>query len=328
MADGTQSKAVATVEQSPRASGLAAIRTVQDAVPTLDTARFEHMQRIATVMAGSSLVPETLRMTGPKDKREDLPYETVLANCFLVVNQAVRWGMDPFAVAQCVSIVHGRICYEGKLVHAVVETKLGVRLRYTFSEESGEKLAVTVHGLLPGEDEERTVEGTVAQWKTTGANSPWTAPANWKRQLRYRGAREWARAFAPAVLLGIYSPDEMEDLVVRRIVDVTPGARHDALPKGPPPAPPRKAVAPPPPQPAEPFPDPDAYLAHLEEEMIVAADAATLDEVWSAHLSASDGRLPREHQHRAEGLYRKFAKDIAAKVKAKEPPEPELPMGG
>src|ERR1700742_4942805 len=97
---------------------------VVDSIPALDTARFEHMQRIANVMARSTMIPETLRMYGPKDNRQDLPFEQVMSNCFLVVNQAVRWGMDPFAVVSCCAVVHGRLSYEGKLVAAVLDAKL------------------------------------------------------------------------------------------------------------------------------------------------------------------------------------------------------------
>src|SRR6185437_11744430 len=97
------------------------VRIVSDPIPVLDTARFEHMQRIATVMAASNLIPDSLCMTGEKDNKALLPQAQVIANCFLVVNQAVRWGMDPFAVAQCVSVVHGKLCYEGKLIAAIIE---------------------------------------------------------------------------------------------------------------------------------------------------------------------------------------------------------------
>jgi len=334
MADGSQTTGneVALSEQSPRANGLSSIRTVHDAVPTLDTARFEHMQRIATVMASSTLVPETLRTIGGKDDKQDLPRETVLANCFLVVNQAVRWGMDPFAVAQCCSVVHGRLCYEGKLVHAVLEAKLGVRLKYEFNEGKGDQLAVTVSGLLSGEDEERTVEGTVAQWKTTGTNSPWTSPANWKRQLRYRGAREWARAHAPGTLLGVYSDDEMDDLVVRRARDITPTNTQSRLPKGPPPAPPKgpptapaNGSAPkaqqtqgPAAGPAEeqPMPDPIAnpvgYRAHLNGEMGACGDMQTLDEVWEAYLPMT-GTMGRDNRLVVEGDYDDHVKRVEGK---------------
>lgn len=319
MADGNGTALV----ESPRANGLHSVRVVEDVIPTLDTARFEHMQRIASVMARSSMVPDALCMTGPKEKRVRLEDDEIIANCFLVVNQAVRWGMDPFGVAQCVAVVHGKLCYEGKLVAAVLETKLGVRLSYQFNEAQGENLGVTVSGLLPGEVAERTVDGTVATWRTTGSNSPWTAAGNWKRQLRYRGAREWARAHAPAVMLGVYSDDELDDMAdnlraggarditphVQMLTPPSPPAREPAkgiATGGPPPAP-KKAEA------AEPdtFADPQAYLAHIDGEMGACGDKETLDEVWAGHLETSDGRLGKSEQEIAEAHYERHLREIA-----------------
>ena len=43
---------------------------VMDAIPVLDTARFEHMQRIAAVMARSSLLPDSLTSFGKKDEKD------------------------------------------------------------------------------------------------------------------------------------------------------------------------------------------------------------------------------------------------------------------
>ncbi|WP_029002784.1 hypothetical protein [Azorhizobium doebereinerae] len=195
---------------------------VIDAVPMLDTAMFEQMQRIATIMAQSSLIPESLYMTGPKRERVRLPYESVFANCFLVVNQAFRWGMDPFAVAQCVSVVHGRLCYEGKLIAAVIESKAGVRLHHYFNGQ-GEQQRIWLTDVALTEQQEkelvpgaqirgvRMLDGSVAEWKTTGDGSPWT-PNAYRRQLIYRGTRDWTRINEPALLLGVYSDDELQDL--------------------------------------------------------------------------------------------------------------------
>lgn len=186
------------------------IQNVIDPVPILDTARFEHMQRIANIMARSSMIPETLRTTGTKNNKTDLPFEQVLSNCFLVVNQAARWGMDPFAVISCCSVVHGRLAYEGKLVAAVLEAKLGVALRYVWDDQPGENLGIAVSGQLP-DGRVETITGTVKDWKTNGDGSPWK-PSTYRKMLAYRGAREWARLHAPAVMLGVYSGDELEDL--------------------------------------------------------------------------------------------------------------------
>lgn len=186
------------------------IQNVIDPVPILDTARFEHMQRIANIMARSSMIPETLRTAGTKNNKVDLPFEQVLSNCFLVVNQATRWGMDPFAVISCCSVVHGRLAYEGKLVAAVLEAKLGVALKYEWDDQRGEDLGIAVSGQLP-DGRIETITGTVRDWKTNGDGSPWK-PSTYRKMLAYRGAREWARLHAPAVMLGVYSGDELEDL--------------------------------------------------------------------------------------------------------------------
>lgn len=193
------------------------VRVVQDPIPVLDTGRFEHMQRIANVMAHSSLVPDALCKVKIEGRKElvSLDPQEIISNCFLVVNQAVRWGMDPFAVAQCVSVVHGKLCYEGKLIAAVLDAKLGIELEYEITGQ-GENMKVVVSGAIDGQPVKdskgraKTVEGTVADWKTSGNNSPWSARGGPARMLRYRGAREWARVHAPSIMLGVYSDDEME----------------------------------------------------------------------------------------------------------------------
>ena len=198
------------------------VRVVADPIPVLDTARFEHMQRIAMVMARSNLIPDTLCFEKDGDKKVPLELEMVTANCFLVVNQAVRWNMDPFAVAQCVSVVHGKLCYEGKLIAAVLEGKLGVELEYEISGE-GEAMKVVVTGTVNGKPvldskgNPKIVEGTVGEWKTDGRGSPWGAKGGYRRMLRYRGAREWGRIHSPGLMLGVYGDDEMEDLQTRFI---------------------------------------------------------------------------------------------------------------
>ncbi len=168
---------------------------------------FESLHKVAALMAESSLVPTTL----VEDKGQLLPLEKRVANCFLVVEQAHRWAMSPFAAVACASVVHGRLMWEGKLISAVVEAKLGVRLTYTFNGKSGDALGVVVSGTRQGEAAAVTVTGTVGDWKTDGKGSPWKGESANERQLRYRGAREWARAYAPSAILGIMAEDEAQD---------------------------------------------------------------------------------------------------------------------
>lgn len=200
------------------------IQSVVDPVPVLDTSRFEHMQRVANIMARSSMVPESLRTEGRGNDKTPLPFEQVMANCFLVVNQAVRWGFDPFAVISCCAVVHGRLAYEGKLVSAVIDAKLNIKLHHHFVGDTASeacRIYISDQPFTPGIVEQlkpgiklngmRLWDGSVAEWKTTGTGTPWT-PKNYTRMLIYRGTRDWTRIYEPAVLLGVYTDDELMDL--------------------------------------------------------------------------------------------------------------------
>lgn len=157
--------------------------------------------QLAETFARASLVPEHLRGK-PGD-------------CLLVVMQAQRWGMDALSVAQCTSVVRGKLCYEGKLVAAVLYSMGAIdgRLRYEFDGE-GQRRRITVTGRPRGMDVEQAVSGTVADWMTENGN--------WKKSpddmLVYRGTRQWARRYAPEALLGVYTPDELDDEPVRASV--------------------------------------------------------------------------------------------------------------
>ena len=163
-----------------------------------DQGTFTQVQAIAKMMAQSSLVPESLR----SDKNGAFDLAVVEANCFRVVNQSMRWNLDPFSILDCCSMVHGKMQYEGKLVHAILQSLAGINLEYSYSGQ-GLDMKVVASGTLPGEDKPRTVEGTVKDWKT----NQWPQ-GEFQTRLTYRAARTWARVHNPAVLLGIVTDDE------------------------------------------------------------------------------------------------------------------------
>lgn len=163
----------------------------------LDSALFDQVQRVAKLMTTASLVPGHLRGV---DKFSD---------CFLVVSQAFRWRMDPFAVAQHTFVLQGKLGYEGKLIAAVVNTspRVAGSLNYTYAG-TGQERSVVVTGQLKGEDKPRSVSGTVGQWKT--GNEKWAQIPD--QMLAYRGAREWARRHMPEAVLGIWADDEVAEI--------------------------------------------------------------------------------------------------------------------
>ena len=63
----------------------------------------------------------------------------------MVVEMAMRFGMSPFAVAQCTSVIQGKMMLEGKLVAAALHASgaLKTRLDYVYAGE-GDARAVTV----------------------------------------------------------------------------------------------------------------------------------------------------------------------------------------
>lgn len=180
----------------------------------LDTAVFAQINRIANMMTQSGLAPVHLR--------SDEKYNRV-ADCILVVNQALRWNSDPFAVAQHTFVTKGKLGYEGKLIAAMVNAspKLKENLDYEYSGEGMER-QVVVTGQFKGSERVRTVSGTVKDWKTD--NEFWKK--NPDQMLAYRGAREWARRHMPEVLLGVNSEEE---ITPRGLVDITPREGASAL---------------------------------------------------------------------------------------------------
>lgn len=174
-----------------------------------DTARFEHMSRIATAMANASLIPDHMRgnKSGPFDGK------TIMANCFLVVNQSLRWGMDPFAVVPETYVVGGKLSYQGKLVAAVVNARADLigRLKYTFTGTRGkDDRTITVTGHFRGEPEPVTIELSVGDAKTD--NTMWRKDPDQK--LVYSGVVKWARRYCPEIVLGVLTDDDAERMAL------------------------------------------------------------------------------------------------------------------
>ncbi len=184
---------------APRAVSRAAVQFDADDPISLymDTGIFEQLQRVAKMMAQANLVPAHLR--GGPDK---------VADCFLVAAQAFRWRMDPFSVAQHTFVTSGKLGYEGKLIAGLINAsgRLETNLKPVYSGTvAGNDRKVTIVGRIRGEAEDRVIDGTVGQWKTS--NEKWQTMPD--QMLFYRGAREWARRHMPEVMLGISADEEI-----------------------------------------------------------------------------------------------------------------------
>ncbi|MES0328282.1 MAG: RecT family recombinase [Gammaproteobacteria bacterium] len=143
-------------------------------------------------------------------------------DCMAVIMQAARWGMDPYQVASKTHVVSGNLGYEAQLVNAVVSSSDAITGRFHYEYSGGEwkdskdtAAWVRVGAILKGEDEIQWGERLYPS-KVTIKNSPLWA-SNPKQQSGYLAIKYWARLYAPAVLLGVYTPDEMHEKAEREI---------------------------------------------------------------------------------------------------------------
>ncbi len=183
----------------------AALTTIPDrqpdhqyAVPpnALIPENMDQAMRLATAMANAKLVPQHLQGD--------------VGSCLMIVEQAMRWRASPFAVAQCTSSIGGSLCYEGKLIAAILPACGAIigELNYEYEGDpkKPETLSVTVTGRRASDGEIKTLKLAWIDAKTK--NQYWNSQP--EQQLCYAGARVWARRWTPGPMLGIYAPEEFD----------------------------------------------------------------------------------------------------------------------
>jgi len=164
---------------------------------------------------GGSLAPQTLGEVvafAQVMARADIALPKHLRNnagaCLAVTMQAHRWDMDAFAVANKTYEVNNRIAYEAQLVAAVVHTRAPIQGRpnYIYLGEGPSRQCKVVCRMSDGEEREYT---SPRFDQITTKNSPlWKSDPD--QQLGYFSIRSWARRHTPEVILGVYTPDEVE----------------------------------------------------------------------------------------------------------------------
>ncbi|HEB4874366.1 TPA: recombinase RecT [Kluyvera ascorbata F0526] len=150
------------------------------------------------------------------------------ADCMAIVMQAMQWGMNPYAVAQKTHLVNGVLGYEAQLVNAVISSSSAIQGRFHYEyggdweKIAGQKdgrdelgLFIRVGAVLRGEADITWGEPIYLADITTRNSPLWkTAP---KQQIAYLAVKYWARLYCPEVILGVYSPDEVEPRAEKEI---------------------------------------------------------------------------------------------------------------
>lgn len=137
--------------------------------------------------------------------------------CLAICLQAVEWKMSCFAVANKSYVTNDRLNYESQLVHAVIEARapLKERLKVRYEGEGDDTVCI-VSGIFRGETEPREHRSPKLREVIPPKNDRGQIKGSplWTKkplvQLFYDTSRDWIRIYAPDVLLGIYTPDELE----------------------------------------------------------------------------------------------------------------------
>ena len=154
-----------------------------------------------------------------------------IGTCYALCDQALTWGFPPLAVINQSYVVNNRgterISYSSQMIHAVIEKNapLKGRLRYEILGE-GDERRCKVFGTFVGEvkPHEYTSETLAKLRDARGRNEAGQIKGSplWETlpevQMFYSASRQWARLFCPDVILGVYTPEEIQN----EPIDVTP----------------------------------------------------------------------------------------------------------
>jgi hypothetical protein len=167
----------------------------------LTASAFEHGQRIAKMLSMSDLVPAA--------------FKNNIQNVMIALELANRIGSSPMSVMQNLHIIHGRPGWSAQFIIACLNScgKFSpLRFELTGEGDNQECRAVAID-LGTGE----TIEGpavSIGMAKKEGwyqkSGSKW--PSMPELMLRYRSATFFGRLFAPEILLGMQTSDELLDI--------------------------------------------------------------------------------------------------------------------
>jgi len=144
--------------------------------------------------------------------------------CLAVCIQASEWQMSPFAVANKSYSVNDRLAYEAQLINAVILKRAPIRGRFKIDYSGdGQKRKCKVSATLTDGETVEYESPEIGSIKVK--NSPlWQSDPD--QQLFYFSSRSMCRRHFPDVLLGVYTPEDIQELEPR---DVTPKAENSPL---------------------------------------------------------------------------------------------------
>lgn len=332
---------------------------------------FELMQRAAKLLASSTLVPAAYRAEIHKTDRYGNITDTrqnpnALANAVVALNMAQRMGADPLMVMQNLYIVEGRPSWSSQWIIAAINgcgrfsplrfdiKELGKKkVEYvTFTWENQRRREVRnsievedkvcVAWAIEKETGERlespavSIEMAVKEGWYTKNGSKWQTMPD--VMLRYRTASFFGKLYAPELLMGLQTTEEVHDTI-----DVTPApdgtlqVDAEALRETPATRAPRQTRRPAPePEPATDVEMNETAAAPAESEQADQEDQPSYldaEKVHASILSAKDHDIlaiaadsiqdcAPDHQEALQSAYRKRLDELDGVVHTPEPAAP------
>lgn len=162
---------------------------------------FEHAQRVAKMLSSSNLIPKE--------------YQGNVQNTMIAMEMANRIGASPLMVMQNLYIIQGRPSWSSSFIIAVLNNcKRFSPLKFTVTG-SGETLTCKAFAteLNTGE----TITGPIITMQMAKDEGWFTKPGSkWKTMpelmIQYRAAAFFGRLYAPELLMGMHSSEEVYDM--------------------------------------------------------------------------------------------------------------------
>lgn len=168
---------------------------------------FDHAQRVAKMLSSSSLIPEQ--------------YRGNIQNTMIALEMANRIGASPLMVMQNLYIVHGRPSWSSSFIIAALNScRKFSPLRFEISGD-GDEFGCRAWAYDLTNNNER-IEGPKVTMKMAKSEG-WVDKngSKWKTMpelmMRYRAAAFFGRLYAPEIMMGMQTAEEVIDITPQEI---------------------------------------------------------------------------------------------------------------
>lgn len=178
----------------------------------LNERTFAIEQRHAQALAASKIIPTN--------------YQNNLPDCLIAQEMATRLGVGVLEIMQSLYVVYGRPAFSAAYMIARVNASniLTGRLRFEFNEDRTECTAMGTCAKTGEALVGTTISMALAEkegWTKKNGSKWQTMP---EQMLIYRAGSFWARAYAPDLVLGMQTVEEITDTVQEKIINPMPAA--------------------------------------------------------------------------------------------------------